>query len=309
MKCCMRGTLRKYWYLVLCLGPVMATGQESGSAELFTDSYTDRFQEVFFEAIKQKGIENYDRAAALFLEAKELDPLNTVLDHELARVLYLDKQYGQAEQYALEALKANPGEYWVLETFMQILEEQSKTPDVYRGVLPEEMPVFRLNLAKWYLKQGNWDRAEEQLSGLPETGEVKQLYSLLNRGRAVVQEEKDRVADPKALPVAEEGSVAHYESVMREYLERGQWRELENVSAEALESYPLQPYFYYANGMSLLKQQQAEKALQVLEAGEGLLLGPSEVSGLIYGALAEVHDALGNTEKARKYLNKLKSGS
>ena len=84
---------------------------------------------------------------------------------------------------------------------------------------------------------------------------------------------------------------------------------MERISEEALELYPLQPYFYYANGVSLLKQQQAERAVQVLEAGEAMLLEPSEVSQLIFATLAGAHEVLGNTEKARKYLNKLKSGS
>ena len=63
------------------LGSAMASGQEEGSAELFTESYTDRFQEVFFEALKQKGIENYDRAKEQLLEAKKLDPLHPVIDY------------------------------------------------------------------------------------------------------------------------------------------------------------------------------------------------------------------------------------
>jgi predicted Zn-dependent protease len=305
----MRSTLRKYWFVFLLLGPVMASGQESGSAELFTESYTDRFQEVFFEALKQKGIENYDRAAALLLEAKELDPLNPVLDHELARVLYLEKEYGEAEQYALQALKAEPADYWVLETLMQILKQQSKSPDTYRDVLPVEMPEFRLNLAQWYLREGDWDQAREQLSALPESAKTKQLSSLLERKKAMESEERSRVAEVKTAQVDEEGSVGYYESTVREYLEKGQWSELERVSAEALERYPLQPYFYYANGVSWLKQEQAEKAVQVLEAGEAMLLEDSEVSQLIFSALAEAHNALGDTEKAKKYLNKLKSGS
>ena len=36
--------------------------REEGSADVFLEEYTDEFQEKFFEALKQKGIENYDRA-------------------------------------------------------------------------------------------------------------------------------------------------------------------------------------------------------------------------------------------------------
>ena len=72
--------------LVLIPGPSYAQEnefKEEESSEVFLEEYTDEFQEKFFEALKQKGIENYDRAVNLLLECKRLDPNNSVLDHEL----------------------------------------------------------------------------------------------------------------------------------------------------------------------------------------------------------------------------------
>jgi len=57
------------------------------SAEVFLEEYTDEFQEKFFEALKQKGIHNYDRAIDLLLECKELKPDNSAINHELAKAL------------------------------------------------------------------------------------------------------------------------------------------------------------------------------------------------------------------------------
>ena len=58
------------WMTCMSAGPVLL-GQDEPSADLFTEAYTDSFQETFFEALKQKGIENYDRARALLLKCKE----------------------------------------------------------------------------------------------------------------------------------------------------------------------------------------------------------------------------------------------
>ena len=48
--------------------------EEQESAEVYLEEYTDEFQENFFEALKQKGIQNYDRAVDLFLKCKQLEP-------------------------------------------------------------------------------------------------------------------------------------------------------------------------------------------------------------------------------------------
>ncbi|MGB5653732.1 MAG: hypothetical protein WBM56_07840, partial [Robiginitalea sp.] len=101
-----------FWVLLLLLGSEMSRGQEEGSADLFTESYTDEFQEAFFEALKQKGIENYDRSEALMLEAKKFEPDNPVVDFELARILNLAKAHTRATPYALKALQSDPSQYW-----------------------------------------------------------------------------------------------------------------------------------------------------------------------------------------------------
>ena len=305
----MRCSLQTYGLLVFILGPALSICQEMDSTSLFTDSYTDRFQEVFFEALKQKGIENYDRAREQLLEAKKLDPLNPVVDHELARVRFQEKQYGEAGRYALEALKAQPEEYWYLETFMTILDKQQGSLSEYLSVLPAESPVFRRNLAHWYLQAGSWDRALEQLRGLPDTEEVKQMRNAIERNRAMAVEESEKALPLEKAVETEEGSVAHYEGEIKELLEQQDWPSLGRLSGEALEIYPLQPYFYYARGVSLLRLDKPEGAVRILEAGEALLLDDSQVARLIYASLAEAHASLGNEEKARKYQDKLKSGS
>jgi tetratricopeptide (TPR) repeat protein len=300
------GKIYWFWILLLSLGSIGA--QEEGTAELFTEEYTDRFQDVFFEAIKQKGIENYDRAEALFLEAKQLDPISPVIDHELARVLLLEKEYARAERYALDAVRARPGEYWFVHTLMEILDTQSKHPEAYPGELPLEMPEFRMNLATWYLGQQQWDRAQDQLAPLPTSKRVRLMKARISRSR-LNEESSEAVAIEGQTPAVEEGSVAAYEQQLRDLLEDENWRSVEDLSREALESYPLQPFFYYANGVSQLRLGRVPEAIIALEEGEGVLLGDSETARMLYRALAEAHTQAGNTEKANKYLNKLKSGS
>ena len=89
--------------------------EEQESAEVYLEEYTDEFQENFFEALKQKGIQNYDRAVDLFLKCKQLEPNNSVVDYELGKAYMLDKKYVQAQDYAIEALLSEPEDYWYLD--------------------------------------------------------------------------------------------------------------------------------------------------------------------------------------------------
>src|SRR5690606_23135332 len=104
-------------------GPLHAQESE-GNAELYQEEYTDEFQENFFEGLKQKGIGNQDRAIARFLKCKQLEPTNRAVDHELAKAFYLDQRYGEAQPYALAALRGAPDDYWVLDQLILILDRQ-----------------------------------------------------------------------------------------------------------------------------------------------------------------------------------------
>lgn len=299
---------RILWVLFLMLGSGLARGQEEGSADLFTESYTDQFQEAFFEALKQKGIENYDRSVALMLEAKKFNPDNPVVDFELARILILAKKYNRAEPFALEALLADPSEYWYVDTYMQALSAQSKRLENYTSQLPVDQPEFRLNLARWYVSEGSYSKARAQLSTLKDLEEASWLKQEIDRLEAMGDPAPAK-GKPEDARASEDGrSVASFESRLSAFLESEDWVLLEKESTVAIESYPLQPQFYYYRGLSLLRQDRKKEALAALKEGEGLLLEPSETARQIYGALSETYTALGDTENSKRYKDKQKTG-
>ncbi len=80
------------------------------------------------------------------------------------------------------------------------------------------------------------------------------------------------------------------------------------VSQEALDSYPLQPYFYYAYGTALNNTANANKAIEVLESGLDYLLDDDELANKMYTELSKAYTSIGNTSKANEYLNKIKPG-
>ena len=83
------------------------------SAEVFLEEYSDEFQENFFEGLKQKGIQNYDKAITYFENCKRLEPGNKVIAFELAKSYLLEKELQVAQEYAMEAVNGDPGKLLV----------------------------------------------------------------------------------------------------------------------------------------------------------------------------------------------------
>ncbi len=297
---------------VCILGMTYGLAQEEKSAEVFLEAYTDQFQELFFEALRQKGIENYDRAEALLLECKQLDPLKPVVDHELAKVLVQRNQLASAEAYALTAVAAAPDEYWYMHTLMDILSAQYKDAESLSGSLPLYMPDIRLNLATWFLSTGEGEKALEYLEGAEDTAEVRSLR----------EKAKNQVANPEN-PVktviytspgeADEdegsGALGAYQKELEELLRSQSWEKALAVGQEAVESYPLQPEFYLGIGQALMGKGEYREAIRRMEEAEFLILEPGPVATKLYQAMADAYTALGNPEKAREYLNKAKAGA
>ena len=284
--------------------------QEQESAEVFLEEYTDEFQNTFFEALKQKGIQNYDRAINLFLKCKQLQPDNTALDHELAKVYYLDKKYIPAQQYAVEALIGEPTNYWFLENLLNIADKQGLPFQSFENDIPSENEVLKDNLAKYYFKKGDYKSAKDILKKLNTNLERSLLLQKINDSLDK-QEGKwnDPVTEKHPIPEKESNDPLHnLRKELESLAESKSAAALEMKSKEAIENYPLQPDFYYYRGVALIQMGRSEEAILVLEEGLNYLFDNDDLANKCYKELADAYHALGNDSKANEYLSKIKSG-
>ncbi len=75
-------------------------------------NFEDEFQELFYEALKQKGIENYDRSVDALLKCIELDNSVPVLYFELGKNHLKLKNFGAAEDALKKAVSLDPDNEW-----------------------------------------------------------------------------------------------------------------------------------------------------------------------------------------------------
>jgi len=304
----------KFLFFSVLFGQVFVIAQEPDneinveeSAEVFLEQYSDEFQESFFEALKQKGIENYDRAINLLLECKSLDTENIVVDHELAKAYTLNKQYNLARDYAVAALMAAPENRWYLNTLLIALDKQgSSFEDLGMSILSDNIKLQE-NLALIYFNKGNYDDALTVLKKLKKSPFLTELEEKINDS---IEKRDKNVKKASFTTTARSTSDPSqgYRMRIESLIKTNNHFMLKQVTEEALETYPSQPYFYYAQGYALNKTNKHREAAEVLEAALDYLVGDVKLENKIYTELVEAYNGVNNSVKANMYLRKIKPG-
>jgi|TARA_R110000744_G_scaffold14882_5_gene42027 tetratricopeptide (TPR) repeat protein len=311
--------MKKLIFLGLVIGvfnsPMSSYAQEDQdidveqSAEVFLEEYSDTFQENFFEGLKQKGIRNYDRAITYFLECKKLQPQNTVVSFELAKFHLYDKQLIVAQEYALEALNGEPENYWYAETLINIVEARKSVIEEVKEELPWNNTVLRGNIAEIYFLKGNYLNAKSVLKGVKTSKKYERLEMKITDSIAKQSKKINPILQsPKPVSSQDIDSVEDYKIQIETLLGATTDNvKLFQTTEEAIENFPSQPYFYYANGAALNRAQKHKEAIDILETALDYLIDDVSLENAIYKELVNAYTATNNTSKANMYLSKIKS--
>jgi len=294
-------------FLALLLPPHFGQAQEEESAEVSMEAYTDDFQELFFEALKQKGIENYTKAINALLRCKGLQPANSVIDHELAKTYLLNNQLVLAEEYAIEAIQGEPDNLWFLNTLVEIRQRQGATLEGIKDRIPYGNVSLKQNLALIYVKEKAFENALSVLKELGSSPFSKNLMLRIQDSLAQESDKKEKAIE--TIEDIEENPLLQLTQELNDALVGKDFEALNMISEQALENYPSQPYFYYVKGMALNKLSQPREAISYLEMGLDYLLEGDDLATKFYQELAFAYSAIGDTTKANMYLSKVKNGS
>ncbi len=281
------------------------------SAEVFLEAYSDEFQEKFFEGLKQKGIENYDRAINLFLECEKIEANNTVIWYELAKSYTLNKQYILSQEYAIKTVNSAPENYWYLYTLVQVLQKQSSDFSIVKSEIPFSNNTLQLNLARIYFNQKNFGAALRAIENVKKTSFSETLTSKIKDS---IKKQKAKTVTTSASFSFKQGTSNEASSVQNYKMRiQGQMRIKGNAlvlqtAKKALEEYPTQPYFYYAQGYALNRTKKYRDAVEILEAGLDYLLDDISLANKIYKELSDSYKGVNNISKSNMYLRKIKPG-
>lgn len=134
-------------------------------------SETDAFQEAFYESIKQKGIENYDKAIIQLEKCVELQPQNAIVNHELGKNYFFKKDYVSAEEWFIKATQIDPKNKWY---WIDLYEVYYETKNHNQGILTLQKIIpldkkFKEDLLAQYMYTRQYDKALLLINELDET--------------------------------------------------------------------------------------------------------------------------------------------
>jgi tetratricopeptide (TPR) repeat protein len=163
----------------------------------------DQYQELFFEALKQKGIENYDRAIEALIKCIELDNSDAVLYFELGKNYNKLKNFGEAENALKKAVNKQPDNEWYLDELYEVYAQQNEYDKAIKTVkqLVRYHPDYKEDLAALYVRVKDYKEAIKILDELDEELGISnnrdilrnQVYQATGRKKDQIENLEDRV--------------------------------------------------------------------------------------------------------------------
>lgn len=158
---------------------------------------SDAFQEHFFEALKQKAIENYEKAIGHLKECEKLQPNNAVVFFELGKNYKSLKDYENAISNFQKANSLAPNREWIMAALFETyyLNKQFEEAIVISKNLVAFNEKYYDDLAKIYFEQQQFDKLIGLLDKLDaELGVTEyrnslrqQIYALTNNTSAQIK--------------------------------------------------------------------------------------------------------------------------
>lgn len=183
---------------------------------------TDFFQDAFYESLKQKGIENYDKAILSLEKCIVFQPNNATVYNELGKNYLEQKKYENARkayQKATELDKTNRW-YWVgLYNVYYQTKEYDKAITIVKKLI-EFKKEYREDLVSLYMYTQQFDKALELIEKLEKTSgksQTREIYKnkILNSRQFKGTEEEYLEEQIKKFPREE----SNYISLIYFYLE------------------------------------------------------------------------------------------
>ncbi|WP_333599054.1 tetratricopeptide repeat protein [Flavobacterium sp.] len=141
----------------------------------------DGFQDYFYEAIKQKSIENYDKAIEALEKGKTIEPDNPVVYFELGKNYLAQKKYKEAYDNFEKTTQMDPKNRWAWVGMYDVCYE---TNDYNKAIpivekLVEFKEDYKEDLTSLYMNTQQFDKALELINELNEKfgkSDKRELY-------------------------------------------------------------------------------------------------------------------------------------
>jgi len=230
--------------------------------------FEDEFQELFYEALKQKGIENYDRSVEALLKCIELDDDVPVLYFELGKNYKKLKNFGEAEKALKKAVRLEPDNEWYLDELYDYYASQKDYDNALNTVkqLVKYHADYKEDLATLYARTEKYDEALELLDELDAALGISVSRDILrNRIYEATGRKKEQIENLEARVENNPNKESNYLALIFRYSENNEKDKAYETAKELLKISPNSQLVHLALYKFYLDDNDAEKAIESMK--------------------------------------------
>ena len=304
-------------HIKLLIGLVLISSFSRGQTINIVEENDLKFQTHFFEALKQKAINNYSKAIESLEKCYEIDSASLAVQFELSKNKLLIKNYFEAQLFIDKAIEKNPSNVDLLLHKIAIFKAQRNYKEAIeiQKRVNEIQPVQSDKLVLLYIQNRDFKKAQKLISEIENkalsTQRIKVYKKYFENRRklsTVLKKENDVVEN------------IDIESLKKSYLQKKEYKTLKEIlkielkkelfemlfvdSKNGLELFPAQPYLYKMNGLALNKLGKYNEAINVLTVGIDFVIDDIVLEADFYNQLSKSYKGLNNKNEALKYKQK-----
>ncbi len=228
----------------------------------------DKLQELFFEALKQKGIENYDKAAQILLKCIEIDDDQSVFYYELGKNYNKLKNFGEAEDALKEAIKDEPSNEWYLDELYDVYAQQNDYNKAIKTLkqLADYHPDYKEDLVALYMRTKDYKDALKILDELDEKYGISYARDVVrNQIYAATGQKEKQIENLEERVEGNPDEEANYLALIYRYSENDDKEKAFETAKKLLEIKPNSQLVHLALYKFYLEEGNVDKAINSMK--------------------------------------------
>jgi tetratricopeptide (TPR) repeat protein len=229
----------------------------------------DEYQDAFYESLKQKGIENYDKAIISLEKCIKLKPNDAVAYFELGKNYLSLKEYRNAQEAFEKAISLNPNNKWFWLGVYDVSFETKNYPlaiETIQKIIPFD-EEYKDDLITLYMMTNQFDKALVAINEMNEKfgkseERNRQKMQILSQGKYQDDELSNLRAEIRKNPK----NPTYYINLIMLYSKAGNTERALEVSKELAKEVPESEWAQISLFKAYLDSNQAAKAIKSMNS-------------------------------------------